>query len=1012
MANTTKYFTKGIELRGETADLSNNVEGTLWNNSTSAKLKLYIGAAVREIITADQVQTLTNKTIDASANTISNLTTSMLASGVLNTSTSLATASDAQVPSALAVKSYVDAGLALQNDASEIAFVPNGDITSTNVQAAIVEVRDDTDTKLGLKVDKTTTVNGYALSANVTLAKADVGLGNVDNTSDATKNAAAVTLTNKTIDTATNTITGLANSSIATGAAIARTKLASGTASVVLANNGSGVMSEITDFTVGTNNLTLASTKHLEIQATSDNTTTGSNASLATFTGGAIRLTNSSLGSLANIPAGSNGQQLALINRTGSDVTINDSVGAFGTAANRIYTGTSADITLAKDASLFFQYDSTSSRWQVTGGSGGSGGTASLNTIFQLTGAELASAWTTGNNATFLGAGSISGTFVKETSTPLHGVASYKFTQAAGSLNDYFVSTAQTVDLRFRGQQTFLTFPYQYNGLTNDIQIILYDATNSAIITSTTDVVIGTNGATSSAIVGAIIPLTCASIRIGFQVKVLNSGKILSFDDIQLSTDITAVSNVANITNWASYTPIFTGFGTPTAVEFEYRQNGQNYDIRGKFQAGTVTGVEARVSLPNSAISADTSIIPSIQMAGQVVFGTTGTAQYVALIEPSVGYLTFGQQSAGVAGLTKQNANAPFGNNYVIAIQASVPIAGLQSYNSSVVVPSQQVSSDIMSFAFKSTAIDPSVDPIGTFNTYTYAASGGAITISASTPTQTTSSMNINGVQVFGRAYNATSTTASPTRFDIFIGKGLKSKQIDAYGAAAKATQISTDYFSGSSTIEGGTKTYYSELTGILTIEAASSFNATTTRYVGFDSSGNAYTSAYFVFNASKSPSLVTIPNQTQRIAYLSDVKASGTAGGATSATTTATRTLNTIVDSTGIVTSLASNQFTLPAGTYHIDASAPAQSTAAHRIRLRNITDSTTSLLGSSETSTNASTVTSSSRIVGELTITSSKVFELQHYTTTAQPTNGFGIASGTGENEVYAQVKIIRIK
>lgn len=41
------------------------------------------------------------------------------------------------------------------------------------------------------------------------IVKGDVGLGNVDNTSDATKNSAAVTLTNKTIDYASNTLTGV-----------------------------------------------------------------------------------------------------------------------------------------------------------------------------------------------------------------------------------------------------------------------------------------------------------------------------------------------------------------------------------------------------------------------------------------------------------------------------------------------------------------------------------------------------------------------------------------------------------------------------------------------------------------------------------------------------------------------------------------------------------------------------------------------------------------------------------
>lgn len=50
-------------------------------------------------------------------------------------------------------------------------------------------------TALSGKVDKTTTVNGHALSGNVSVTKGDVGLGNVNNTSDA----------NKPISTATQT---------------------------------------------------------------------------------------------------------------------------------------------------------------------------------------------------------------------------------------------------------------------------------------------------------------------------------------------------------------------------------------------------------------------------------------------------------------------------------------------------------------------------------------------------------------------------------------------------------------------------------------------------------------------------------------------------------------------------------------------------------------------------------------------------------------------------------------
>ena len=50
------------------------------------------------------------------------------------------------------------------------------------------------------KVPKTTTVNGHALSGNISVTASDVGLGNVDNTSDATKNSASVTLTSKEIE--------------------------------------------------------------------------------------------------------------------------------------------------------------------------------------------------------------------------------------------------------------------------------------------------------------------------------------------------------------------------------------------------------------------------------------------------------------------------------------------------------------------------------------------------------------------------------------------------------------------------------------------------------------------------------------------------------------------------------------------------------------------------------------------------------------------------------------------
>lgn len=53
-------------------------------------------------------------------------------------------------------------------------------------------------------------------------------------------------------------------------------------------------------------------------------------------------------------------------------------------------------------------------------------------------------------------------------------------------------------------------------------------------------------------------------------------------------------------TDWVSYTPTFTGFGTVSTEEFEYKRVGDSIIIRGNFTCGTPTATEAQISLPNS----------------------------------------------------------------------------------------------------------------------------------------------------------------------------------------------------------------------------------------------------------------------------------------------------------------------------------------------------------------------------------------------------------------------------
>ena len=91
--------------------------------------------------------------------------------------------SDMNKPVSEAQQAAIDAAVAAEAAARDAAVDQLGDalVTEAAARAAADQSLEDR------KVPKTTTVNGHALSGNVTVTKSDVGLGNVDNTSDVNK---------------------------------------------------------------------------------------------------------------------------------------------------------------------------------------------------------------------------------------------------------------------------------------------------------------------------------------------------------------------------------------------------------------------------------------------------------------------------------------------------------------------------------------------------------------------------------------------------------------------------------------------------------------------------------------------------------------------------------------------------------------------------------------------------------------------------------------------------------
>jgi len=628
-----------------------------------------------------------------------------------------------------------------------------------------------------------------------------------------------------------------------------------------------------------------------------------------------------------------------------------------------------------------------------------------------------------------------------------------------------------------------------------------------------------------------------SSGAMGLKLKTLSttSGTIL-VDAGEFSSDPLKFKNQEIITDWESYTPTFQGF-TASNINIRWRRNGENMEVEGRFDASSPVASEIRISFPSGKTSS--SNLPAISLAGQAIWDdASNPAQYVHILrEPSVTYFTMGGKQTTQSQLFKINGNDYWSvGTRVISFRASVPIQGWTANKSQILTANDVVSSETINWQFKSTTITDcgGADAIGTYNTYSKAGSSNTFSICGTAPT--TVPTNSDGMYMWAAGWSNTSNcTSDIVRFDICLGKGLKSSKLSGYELVNKGgNKLSTDVQSYGSA-KYGLYDVYNEKTGLLEINSGYVASSSTTG-AGFESPsvGN-YNKGYFHFTASKNPvisALDAVPridyswenefsasvnagasgcpissknyewldsstpctrtgtgaytlnlksgmftqapsavcsslrssgdpevctitsSSTSQIlvktdytdgtsqdipfnilvqrqgsdyrsrgdaaaiiaqptCYVKDVKASGTYGGTFTSGAWQTRTLNTTSGNCSFL-SLSSNQITLDAGTYLIDAIAPAYKVNSHKAKLVKDPSGTPSdeIIGSNEQIDNAVNIISHSKIVGQIVLTNSSTFEIQHRCSTTGTTTGFGNASSMGVDEVYTQVKITKVK
>ena len=237
----------------------------------------------------------------------------------------------------------------------------------------------------------------------------------------------------------------------------------------------------------------------------------------------------------------------------------------------------------------------------------------------------------------------------------------------------------------------------------------------------------------------------------------------------------------------------------------------------------------------------------------------------------------------------------------------------------------------------------------------------------------------------------------------------------DTPGGLIKSTDVSTLY----NLLAGAT-------TNSISIDGAITSSDVITANNGINVAGGTLTASGLITandGINVAGGTITIPNATapgQPVAlgqqpllataymHVREQEPSGTNGGS-SVGGVNIRVLNTVLTNSISGASLASNQITLPAGSYYIRGSAPCYAGGAHKASLYNATASSYAITGEASFCNSTYSTQSSASFGGLLTITSTTVFQINHFINIAFSSDGLGVATAqSGVVEVYSDIEI----
>ncbi len=662
-------------------------------------------------------------------------------------------------------------------------------------------------------------------------------------------------------------------------------------------------------------------------------------------------------------------------------------------------------------------YNSSSNRFEFFQNSKfrvlGSGGGGALN-FYENGSAELATSsdFVTGNNATFDNGGSLQGVFSLSTTAAdlIRGDTTYKLVLHAtpGTSDDDFVSSEANeipIPQGYRNQTLSVKIKYRYDGADDDIKWVVKDDTNTAILTTGSELleqyIDAADNSSKTLTLSFFCPGDCENVKVGPQVLTHAAGsEVLTWDDVIITPDPfvdkdlfrsstlrVATGNGHGSTNTKIKRFSTTVENTGTDIDFvDDVTDGSSFTVKaagtyridwndGQTAAGSGT---LGISLNSSQL---TTNIESITAADRLSLTKWQNNSVSSL------HLTGVTLNLEVGDVIRAHDD---GNNDQTTL-ASLTITSFIAVDQVVAFNERSQNSMIRvntgngdgSVNTKIRRFSTTVESIGNAITFLDDASDG-------------STFTINEPGIYHMTLNDGQTAAGSGTIGISKNSSQLTTNIESITAADRLALTKWQLASVSS-VNNSDATVILAKGDVIRVHS--------------DGNNNQTTLAQFTITKIGVSQLLGAP--LPLTVYLKNIQTSGTAAGGSTANTVQTLVVNTVEGDTSIV-SVAADQFTFGPGTYDFDGEATAYKTEETQVFLH---DGTSYVLnGQTAESAAADGVQVVVPIRGRLVFTVSTTLEFRQWTSATQAVDGLGRAADVDASnpqaaEVYNTLKVTKV-